>query len=673
MKSHVRQLHLDAAKKSVTFQDLVIKTENATTKSIQLEKSQIKSTLETPDEGFRSSPVERVKRNLNIAFGNEKNNAAAISQLQDSKLDSKLNPKLDSKLESVNSDDETSQTLIQEKDQPTTKERVKRNLNIAFGNQKNILNSDSFDAGLAINFEPNMFQNPEENLNISSPSLENDKKSTKDNSERVVDVSKKSDETLIQDEAQHKTNDQLPPQNRNQSQEKFRENDITKNQTSNVLLNKSNRITENFGTKNCCELCNFEFKRKHPGDEKIHHLMTQHFHEKIEREIKPRIPNNKPFGCPEEKCAFVSKAKASCKKLVLRHYLVQHGVLKKLVKEELESRTANKNANLNSKVISKLDSNLISKLDPKLDTKLNPKPDPKLNTVVINENDNGTETTTTDDSLENDASKDIRVGGVPEKFSTKACELCDLEFNKNNRYGDKLNHMINYHFKERIECEVQPVLPSTSPFTCPEKNCSYFSGNNILNHYLMMHGILKKYIEEELELRKSDKAEENETESENVNILMKTPAETTGSKQTADDEISDMSNNEKEIFTENDALETTSNSISTNRDENNSPIFNQTLSPNSSENSNGSYRQKKQYLQKCETPKNHIPKITLMVNNKVANNPNTSKAICRSCHKDFSNLEMFPQDQIKHVTQCFHLMPFILKGFRCKFCKVSYR
>ena len=300
MKSHVRQLHLDAAKKSVTFQDLVIKTENATTKSIQLEKSQIKSTLETPDEGFRSSPVERVKRNLNIAFGNEKNNAAAISQLQDSKLVSKLNPKLDSKLESVNSDDETSQTLIQEKDQPTTKERVKRNLNIAFGNQKNILNSDSFDAGLAINFEPNMFQNPEENLNILSPSLENDKKSTKDNSERVVDVSKKSDETLIQDEAQHKTNDQLPPQNGNQSQEKFRENDIKNNQTSNVLLNKSKRITENFGKKNCCELCNFEFKRKHPGDEKIHHLMTQHFHEKIEREIKPRIPKNKPFGCPEE-------------------------------------------------------------------------------------------------------------------------------------------------------------------------------------------------------------------------------------------------------------------------------------------------------------------------------------------------------------------------------------
>ena len=673
MKSHVRQLHLDAAKKSVTFQDLVNTTENATTKSIQLEKSQIKSTLETPDEGFRSSPVERVKRNLNIAFGKEKNKAVAIFQVQDSKLDSKLNPKLDSKLEKKNCDDETIQTLIQDKAQLKTKQRVKRNLNIAFGNPKNHLNSDSPAADLAINFEPNMFQNPEENLNISSPSLENDKKSTKDNSERVVDVSKKSDETLIQDEAQHKTNDQLPPQNGNQSQEKFRENDITKNQTSNVLLNKSNRITENFGAKNCCELCNFEFKRKHPGEEKNHHLMTKHFQQKIEREIKPKIPKNQPFGCPEKKCAFVSKAKASCRKLVLRHYLVQHGVLKKLVKEELESRTANKNANLNSKVVSKLDSNLISKLDRKLDPKLNPKPDPKFNTVVINENDNGTETTTKDDSLENDASKDIRVGGVPEKFSTKACELCDLEFNKNNRYGDKLNHMINYHFKERIECEVQPVLPSTSPFTCPEKNCSYFSGNNILNHYLMMHGILKKYIEEELELRKSDKAEENETESENVNILMKTPAETTGSKQTADDEISDISNYDKEIFTENDALETTSNSISTNRDETNSPIFNQTLSPSSSENSNGSYRQKKQYLQKCETPKNHIPKITLMVNNKVANNPNTSKAICRSCHKDFSNLEMFPQDQIKHVTQCFHLMPFILKGFKCKYCKVSYR
>ena len=106
--------------------------------------------------------------------------------------------------------------------------------------------------------------------------------------------------------------------------------------------------------------------------------------------------------------------------------------------------------------------------------------------------------------------------------------------------------------------------------------------------------------------------------------------------------------------------------------QNNFPIINQTLSPSSSENSNGSYRQKKQ-LVKCNTPRNHIPKITLMVNNKVANNAHISKAFCKSCKKNFSNLEMLPQDQIKHVTKCVQLMPFILEGFKCKYCQVSYR
>ena len=83
-----------------------------------------------------------------------------------------------------------------------------------------------------------------------------------------------------------------------------------------------------------------------------------------------------------------------------------------------------------------------------------------------------------------------------------ACELCDYRFKSNNKFFEKQDHLVEIHFKEKI----QNLFPrQCGPYICPYEECS-FEGLNMqdfFKHYsnswcctLVIEKCLKEAFEE---------------------------------------------------------------------------------------------------------------------------------------------------------------------------------
>ena len=80
-----------------------------------------------------------------------------------------------------------------------------------------------------------------------------------------------------------------------------------------------------------CELCGFEPKTINIYREKQDHLVMKHFKEKIDK----ILPHCRPYTCPTHECDFTGKDKQALQ----RHYTGKHGILEKMLQEELAAQS----------------------------------------------------------------------------------------------------------------------------------------------------------------------------------------------------------------------------------------------------------------------------------------------------------------------------------------------
>ena len=92
-----------------------------------------------------------------------------------------------------------------------------------------------------------------------------------------------------------------------------------------------------------CELCNFSneeggsYSSKYQLMEK--HYRKQHFADKINSQVIPKMPKTRPFKCPASNCEYNGNDKnksISKGKRVLLHYLRKHGILKKYINDAIQ-------------------------------------------------------------------------------------------------------------------------------------------------------------------------------------------------------------------------------------------------------------------------------------------------------------------------------------------------
>ena len=87
----------------------------------------------------------------------------------------------------------------------------------------------------------------------------------------------------------------------------------------------------------------------------------------------------------------------------------------------------------------------------------------------------------------------------PPKHSGKTsnkieCEICGFVGSTTNQYREKLDHLANSHFKERLEA----VIPKTRPYACPALDCSIMGKDrqDVLRHYTGKHNTIKMWVDE---------------------------------------------------------------------------------------------------------------------------------------------------------------------------------
>ena len=99
-----------------------------------------------------------------------------------------------------------------------------------------------------------------------------------------------------------------------------------------------------------CELCGYVPITKNKYRERLDHLARVHFKDKIDK----FVPKCQPYKCPEIECLYVGKDNQS----ILRHFTVKHEILRKWLKEALNTKeivnSSNSIQNVNSVIIEPL-------------------------------------------------------------------------------------------------------------------------------------------------------------------------------------------------------------------------------------------------------------------------------------------------------------------------------
>ena len=110
------------------------------------------------------------------------------------------------------------------------------------------------------------------------------------------------------------------------------------------------------------------------------------------------------------------------------------------------------------------------------------------------------------------------------------CELCKYNFNGKNRASRRRQrdmHLLK-HFKEKFKKEID--LPITKPFMCPWEGCTTSTDKNysLSVHYFKNHGILEKYLSEEINQRQ--KKVEHSVDNNSKMMMKKRKCELCGHK-----------------------------------------------------------------------------------------------------------------------------------------------
>ena len=254
-----------------------------------------------------------------------------------------------------------------------------------------------------------------------------------------------------------------------------------------------------------CLLCDFNndaesYSAKYQLMEK--HYWKQHFEDKINSEVIPKMPKTRPFKCPAPNCDYNRDGKLNIGigkgKKVLLHYIRKHGILKNYINEAIQKERTKEH-----QVVSEM-----QLLHNNTESKKNPKS--KKN-----------ETTSEAAVVEKKIKGRKSVCLLP---STEKCKLCEF-VNKvpTNQHQIMFRHYSKIHFQDRINEEIRPILPNKEPFNCPDRECSFVckSKNNcggrfqILEHYLKNHGLINRFIKE-AEENASKHIEEDKRQKENV-------------------------------------------------------------------------------------------------------------------------------------------------------------
>lgn len=97
--------------------------------------------------------------------------------------------------------------------------------------------------------------------------------------------------------------------------------------------------------------------------------------------------------------------------------------------------------------------------------------------------------------------------GIPRDSRENAvqiCPICKFQATTKNPYRHLQDHLARVHFKDRIAAE----LPTKKPYICPFEGCDgkqYPDWQAVMRHYIgKKHGILDKYVKEELNLVRRD-------------------------------------------------------------------------------------------------------------------------------------------------------------------------
>ena len=224
-----------------------------------------------------------------------------------------------------------------------------------------------------------------------------------------------------------------------------------------------------------CVLCGEKTTKEDKDQAMFNHYCQKHFRNRIKSEVKPLMmpEKNRNSSCPDKECDFMCDPKTNQEYILLKHYLSEHGILKKFIEEEQNKDEVN---------------DVTKFLNPPLGKK-----------------------------------KTRGRKSVCPLPSTAKCKLCDFE-NKapTNRNTAMISHYLDRHFKDKITNEIKPILPNKKPFKCPGLECDFVSKtkNNaggrvqILLHYTKNHGIINRLIKEAS--KEDDKKQKDKNTSKHI-------------------------------------------------------------------------------------------------------------------------------------------------------------
>lgn len=286
--------------------------------------------------------------------------------------------------------------------------------------------------------------------------------------------------------------------NEEHSNEVFKKSDAKNSNSENDLIDSNAKVQKHerqrshaFPNKKKCVLCDFENIQ---GDSAgawytMFNHYIKHFQEKINTEIKQKLPTTRPFKCPD--CDFTCKSKMTpqCRAGILKHYLNKHDVMKNYIDEAVKEK---------------------QKQEVKAGEMENAKvSQTKTNNEFESENE---EFEKVDEDDDDNFSKNCHP-----YILIKICALCSFVNPVSKNRQQKMFKMFEHykqHFQAKINSEIMPKIPTSRPFQCPNCKLAYPGYTALLNHYINQHDVLKNYINE---ATKTQEVEAGEIENDKVN------------------------------------------------------------------------------------------------------------------------------------------------------------
>ena len=272
-----------------------------------------------------------------------------------------------------------------------------------------------------------------------------------------------------------------------------------------------------------CKLCDQEFNGIDKAKELVKHLASKHFKQRIKDEIEERLRNDAP-DCPSNTCSFQNSEIRE----ILYHYISNHGILKKFIAEEMKKK---------------------DEISPEKNPEFTNDVQDSTNHFISSESEKISEEVEKPSKVQRSTKQNVNR-------STKACELCHHEYtNQKNKCQERDNHLLYKHFKEKVDSEYGKQIENSLP-KCPFKKCAYecpktcpkTKTKSVLTlHYTRKHGILSKYLQEQIKSIEKDMPNVDKSSESTNNVTpsnAKTDDETMSSDMDESNFLLDFENSE---------------------------------------------------------------------------------------------------------------------------------